>query len=566
MKTPFFLALPAFAAAATLPAIAQPSNIPPNQQRPPATFEQYPYRPACEQLSAVPGGTPDWLAWGPVIDGQHQSWRGVRAATPTHQIYTQLATVGICVEGGAVVPLSLSESAAIAPSTASKPKSLLQQRAEAAKNRTQSSEGGGGGALFVLLLLAAGGYWVYWRDQKNDEFGPLVSLAALPPTRHRDSAQPPRHSEVAPHPAAAPVVDSPVPRNPAQLMAQRQRSTLVTAKPRVGKSLSIANAWPAVQQQGTHVWTLQPKYCDSEAHYWDGADHLFGFMLENWQTPPDSSVEVDLTAQIDSDSYGRLRQRTEPLDKDQLAKALTDYLLAWRHDPAPNKLLIVDELRALKEVLPDWYNSFFAPFMVVEMSSGETAGRLVWVISQSPNCRDIGFSGGDRSMFDLFALETPESSQHYNALRQSYRGLPAADDTLYARSQSPKQAIFYHSALDDWAPMTRLPKGRAAPADTVQHSGSSQLTDPCPATSQTSAVSAAVSRGSPHYSRAEVELLNRISVSVSCPYNVLVAALDAVKRGEAKTHVVEQVLEMGGRRFKQGAAIYEQMKTAISLQ
>ena len=96
----------------SLPAIAQTNNIPPNQQRPPATFEQYPYRPACEQLSAVPGGTSDWLAWGPVVNGAHQNWRGIAATTPTDKVYSQLAAVGLCVEGGAVVPLSLSESSA----------------------------------------------------------------------------------------------------------------------------------------------------------------------------------------------------------------------------------------------------------------------------------------------------------------------------------------------------------------------------------------------------------------------------------------------------------------------
>ena len=566
---PLTLVLPSAIVLSCLSAIAQTNNIPPNQQRPPATFEQYPYRPACEQLSAVPGGTSAWLAWGPVVDGVHQNWRGIAAATPTDNVYSQLAAVGLCVEGGAVVPLSLAESSAANNPTDTKPKSLLQQRAAAAKSRANESEGGG--ALFVLLLLGAGGFWYYRQDQKNDDFGPLLSPADLQQSRRDSYRPPPLHLEVSKafepeesgdrsHPTtAAPVADSRVPQNPAQLLAQRKRSTLITAKPRVGKSLSIANAWPTVQQDGTTVWTLQPKYCPREAHYWDGADHLFGLMLENWQTPPDSNIGIDLSALIDG-------ERTEQIDKEALAKALTNYLLSWRHDPAPNKLLIVDELRALKEVLPEWYNSFFAPFMVVEMSSGETAGRIVWVISQSPNCSDIGFSGGDRSMFDLFALETPESSAHYNALRQSFRGLPAAEKSLYGYSQSPKRAIFYHSALGNWAAMTRLPDGRSDVSMGVHHPGSSRLTKRDAATSHTSAGSAGVSGESAQYTRAEVDLLNRVSESVSCPFNVLVAALDAIKRGAAKTQVVEQVLEMGGRRFGEGAAIYEQLKSAIAPQ
>lgn len=95
------LLLPSAIALSPITAIAQTNSIPPNQQRPPATFEQYPYRPACEQLSAVPGGTSKWLAWGPVVDGAHQNWRGIAATTPTDKVYSQLAAVGLCVEGGA---------------------------------------------------------------------------------------------------------------------------------------------------------------------------------------------------------------------------------------------------------------------------------------------------------------------------------------------------------------------------------------------------------------------------------------------------------------------------------
>ena len=285
-------------------------------------------------------------------------------------------------------------------------------------------------------------------------------------------------------------------------------------------------------------------------HYWEGTDSLCGFMLENWQLGADDVLSDEHKAVVDGHC-------TRSLSKEDLAKQLTTYLRTWRSHPADKKLLIVDELRGLQQALPDWYKDVFIPFLVVEMSSGETSGRVLWAITQSANCGDIGFSGGDRSMFDLFALETPESSQHYNSLRKSFVGLPAADKSLYDYSQSPKKAIFYHSVLNAWAPMICFPSS-APNQENVQFADSHSVT------SRTSTISPAVSSGSAQYTRAEVDLLMRVSGSVSVPYEALVAALQAVKAGKSKTHIIESVLGMGGRQYSEGADIYEQIKAAIS--
>lgn len=592
----------AIAAALTTSAIAQTATIPASQQQPPAGVDSSPYRPACSQLSAqVSPKNPAFIGWGVVADGTFAPWYGLPADMGTGEALKQLDSLGLCVKGGAIVPLSVADVPATAE--AAEPvedgdKTILQQRADRIKSdieeRKASGESNSGGGLILLALAAAGGYWWVNRSDGNDTDAPLpfIGSANLPQQRSRGRGcnLPPRHPEApseedepgdrapaysysgssayamsvgdetrsyqpAPTPAPAPelVEDSPTPKNPAKLMARRKRSTLITAKPRTGKSLSIANAWPEVQREGFSVAIVQPKYCAKEAYYWQGADRVFGFMLENWQKPEGMEIESDCSALIDGD-------RTEQIDKAELAKQLTKFLMEWRQGPNPNKLLIVDELRALKEVLPKWYNQFFSSFMVVEVSSGETAGRIVWVVSQSTSCKDIGFSGGDRSMFDLFALETPESAEHYHSIRRCFNGLPEATEDLYEYSQSPKNAIFYHSALNGWASMARL---REAPAEGHFQGGSFEVTKHFPTTSGTSGGSGRGSAGSARYTRAELDSVMRVSGSGSATYGLVSAALDAIKEGKSKTHVIEQVLSMGGRRYEEGAAIYEQLKAAV---
>ena len=85
---------------------ASAQEIPATQMRSPASFEQYPYRPACRQLTAAPGSVPGWLAWGPTVEGEHQNWRGIEANVPPEQAYKRLAAVGLCVQDGELVPLS----------------------------------------------------------------------------------------------------------------------------------------------------------------------------------------------------------------------------------------------------------------------------------------------------------------------------------------------------------------------------------------------------------------------------------------------------------------------------
>ena len=191
MRTLLSLTLPLalLLAAATVPALAQTVNIPQNQQRSPAGLETFPYRPACEQLTAAPGGSAEWLAWGPMVNGEHQTWHGLKAATATNEIYQHLAAAGLCVEGGVVVPLSIADgSIAAAPAEATK-RSPMEENIErlrnAPKNREDGDGSGGATAFFLLFGATYLGYTRYVDQQEKKRLNEEDNAQPVHPPRPR---------------------------------------------------------------------------------------------------------------------------------------------------------------------------------------------------------------------------------------------------------------------------------------------------------------------------------------------------------------------------------------------
>ena len=307
MRTLFLklaIAFPIALVAATGSAIAQTINIPTAQQRSPATFEQYPYRPACRQLTAAPGSADGWFAWGPTIQGEHQNWRGIEANVPPEQAYERLAAVGLCVLDGELVPFEQVGERSATDAGADENLSLLEQRAAAVKARNAERKANGESdfpsLLAVLAAIGAGAY--FWWDNKHSAdgdfptFAPSAPPLVVPPLPTESDRHAPcelMSATAAPDEKAEPVTDRPVPQNPAMLLAMRQRQTLVTAKPRTGKSITVSLAWPKVQAEGVYVACLQPKYHPDEKRYWDGANSLCYQMSTTWRIN-DSYTTIEL--------------------------------------------------------------------------------------------------------------------------------------------------------------------------------------------------------------------------------------------------------------------------------
>ncbi len=128
-------------------------DIPANQQRSPATHEQYPYRPACRQLTAAPGSAAGWLAWGPTIEGEHQNWKGLQSTVAPEAAYQRLADIGLCVTDGELVPFEqISESPP-------EPRTRGRRNVEALKSRLNNPETEPGETSTMQFLFWLAGIW-----------------------------------------------------------------------------------------------------------------------------------------------------------------------------------------------------------------------------------------------------------------------------------------------------------------------------------------------------------------------------------------------------------------------
>ena len=422
--------------------------IPPGQQGGPATLEDvYPYRPACRQLVPVTSrANPSFNAWGPVIEGKHQNWYGLKNDLSIEAAFSALDSLGFCAAGGSMVPWEEVSDSPQGATQVDASMSPIERKLASAKAGHSPEQDNSGIGVIALFLAVGVGAWSYRKDMEGaDDYirisqspassfqqQPNLNRSAIKPhqnTSFSDQGDSVLMQNASNSDQSTSFMDqsasdfdqfdgltidlgefkSPA-VNPAALMADRKRSTLITARPRVGKSMTLAMAWPAVQAQGYTVWILQPKYHAKERHYWNGAHNICGFMIEELQQY--------------SDEKSRNNAKT------RLAEKLTKFLQEWR-SLGSETLLVIDELRMLKQLLPEWYSDFFVNFMIVEMSSGETANRIFWCVTQSSVCKDIGLSGGDRSTFDLFSIQTPDSDEHYKSLRRSFTGLPRLESNLF---------------------------------------------------------------------------------------------------------------------------------------
>ena len=223
------------------------------------------------------------------------------------------------------------------------------------------------------------------------------------------------------------------PMDIAKYMAMNPKPTLISAVPRTGKGVVIAQAWREFKLQNPNsiVWVIQPKPHPKETGYWDGVDFFWGEMIE--------------------DALG------DANEIDRISKKLTQIIKDWRKAPQQKKLLIIDEGVKLQSVLKKWFYDFLVPTVQVEASSGETDNRFLWLVSQSPLVKDIGISTGNRSSLQFLHLQKPGEDENLSMVMGSYKSIPGPEDGLYELSGSPKQAIFYHTGIGEWYPMPAYP-------------------------------------------------------------------------------------------------------------
>ena len=264
------LAFPLAIVAALGSAAAQ--DIPTTQQKSPATFDQYPYRPACRQLTAAPGRADGWFAWGPTVEGEHQNWRGIEANVPPEQAYERLATVGLCVQGGELVPLSAIEAdETLTPMECN----LRDLRAKADGTVTEASDDDGFSAFMLLMLVMFGGVHLWekleersWvKKVRGDR--PSTPFDHLPPSSFDETTIPDR---VSPENLGELSNSPDEPRSALQLLAASPFiSRAVFGAQRTGKTNLVAAVMQQLRADGTEVFVINLSSVDiggEDSAYW----------------------------------------------------------------------------------------------------------------------------------------------------------------------------------------------------------------------------------------------------------------------------------------------------------
>jgi len=491
----------------------------------------------CWQAQPKPSSE-GWIKW--------VSSNGLEYGTPdnwsTDRAYKELAAAGLCEFPAVVLPVTSSNTVTepgttelqrVGGSSAEPVTSELRARLDqnlGGNSVTPDPSSGGssddwGSVLFGLAALAAMGATA--KDYVVDPVSDLARDPSVLPSLGRQH-QPQAFFRTQPAPSAAQYIEptaapifEPVSRPPevqqvvdvphitiypgtpttsnewespsqktpvdvTEVLASQERPTFIVGPDRVGKGMTVQHAYRAMKAKGYQVWLIQPKPAPQEKHYWADCDKVLAFNLSD-TTSEESKPEHQV-----------------------LQEDVRAFIAEYRQAAGDKKLLILDELFMVSQVWPDFTKKFLKGIIAQETSSGVTYGRLLWTITQNGQLGDIGISGGSRALFDLVAIERPDSDQHFTALSRSYGGLPEIDPALYAMSESPKHTVIFHSALGEWLPMVAYSTGGNEVA--------------APTAGQVQAVRQAVSKGL------------------------------------SDTQIIKEILGFRGRNYEQGKLILTQIK------
>lgn len=252
---------------------APAAAIPANQQRPPATLEgRYDVRPACSQLTAIPGSTAGWSGWGPTVGGmQHEVWYGLPSGKTLQQAHRALSELGFCVLGGIAVNLAAPEFSA--EDTPPETLSHAQQAAAEAHATAEANRNGrqteGGGGFVALALLVVGGVLAYERFEDK----PIVRRVMGEPPASTPAMQP-----VIPNQLPESWDDAPdTPRTARDVLANGAFiSRAFYGGQGAGKTNLAADVLRDKASEGVKVFVINlASYGSEDAQYWEGFTGLF---------------------------------------------------------------------------------------------------------------------------------------------------------------------------------------------------------------------------------------------------------------------------------------------------
>jgi hypothetical protein len=225
----------------------------------------------------------------------------------------------------------------------------------------------------------------------------------------------------------------PTPVDIASEMAKVLKSTIIAACPRVGKGVVVSKAIAFLKQlyPDLEIWLIDPKDEPSELHYW-------------LAIAPDKRCHFDL--------------RPYDADIEKATQTFEAFLIRFNGSACSRKLLIIDEFVMLNQKCDSSFMTRLKDFIVGICSSGELSpdqalGRFVWVITQSPFTKDLGFkTRAAISTFQRVFLLNTASIQLY-AIALSARFIPNQPEKEITEMLSVTGRVFYYSRSNSWHPV-----------------------------------------------------------------------------------------------------------------
>ena len=224
--------------------------------------------------------------------------------------------------------------------------------------------------------------------------------------------------------------------NPAQDLGENPQSALIVGVPGAGKGVLVSNAVRVLKAKvpNLKVFVIDPKASPKERGYWESiADDYRCFSLKNCEDP------------------------------DEGAAWLIRCMTAFRQMPGP-KLCIFDELMTAATELELADSKMKAlpklkKFVVGLVGQGDSEAEWIWCMTQSPQVKDLGFSGGVRGNLRVIGLVSPKNMTAVEML-VSTQLIPKPDggmDELRSiMASSPVGRAFFDGKIARWLPMPRL--------------------------------------------------------------------------------------------------------------
>jgi hypothetical protein len=224
--------------------------------------------------------------------------------------------------------------------------------------------------------------------------------------------------------------------NPAIDLGQNPQSALIVGTPGSGKGMLVSNAVRLLREKAPtlKVMVIDPKGDSKEKGYWAPvADIYRSFCLMDCPDP------------------------------DEGASWLLACMDEFRVLPEP-KLLIFDELMASATELELADQKMKAlprlkKFIVGLIGQGDSRAVWLWAMTQSPQVKDLGISGGVRANLRVLGLVSPKNMTAVNALI-STQLIPKPDGGIEElrslMKASPVDRAFYDGKVSRWLPMPKL--------------------------------------------------------------------------------------------------------------